>query len=64
LPPRSVTRTGAARLRDLARYLSGIRRRLDQLPHAINADRERMARVHAVQAAYHDLVRALAAFGG
>ena len=59
LPSRFVTRTGVAQLSDLARYLTAIQRRLDQLPQAINADRERMARVHAVQIAYRDLVGAL-----
>jgi ATP-dependent helicase HrpA len=59
LQPRFVTRTGAARLTDLVRYLTAIRRRLDQLPHAINADHQRMAQVHAVQDAYDDLTRAL-----
>jgi ATP-dependent helicase HrpA len=59
LPPRFVTRTGAARLTDLVRYLTAIRRRLDQLPHAINADHQRMAQVHAVQDAYDDLIQAL-----
>ena len=59
LPPRFVTRTGAMRLTDLVRYLTAIRRRLDQLPHAINADHQRMAQVHAVQDAYDDLIRAL-----
>jgi ATP-dependent helicase HrpA len=59
LPTRFVTRTGAAQLSDLARYLTAIQRRLAQLPQAINADRERMARVHAVQNAYQNLVGAL-----
>ncbi len=59
LPSRFVTRTGAAHLLDLTRYLTAIQRRLDQLPRAINADRERMARVHAVQNAYQNLVGAL-----
>ena len=59
LPSRFVTRTGAAQLSDLARYLTAIQRRLDQLPRAMNADRERMARVHAVQNAYQNLVGAL-----
>ena len=45
LPPRLSPRTGAARLTDLVRYLTAIRRRLDQLPHAINADHQRMAQV-------------------
>ena len=34
LPSRFVTRTGAAQLSDLARYLTAIQRRLDQLPQA------------------------------
>jgi ATP-dependent helicase HrpA len=59
LPSRFVTRTGAAQLSDLARYLTAIQRRLAQLPQAGNADRERMARVHAVQDSYQKLVEAL-----
>src|SRR5690606_3381842 len=49
-----------ARLGDLARYLTAIGRRLERLPHAPAADRERMERVAAVQAEYDDLRRALA----
>ncbi len=60
LPPGFVTATGRARLPDLTRYLTAIRRRLDRLPHSPQADRERMARVHAVQDAYDELVRTLA----
>jgi ATP-dependent helicase HrpA len=59
LPPRFATVTGAARLTDLVRYLTAIQRRLEKLPHAVNADHERMARVHAVQDAYDTLVREL-----
>lgn len=59
LPERFVTATGAAHLADLTRYLTAIGRRLERLPHAVGADRERMARVHAVQDAYDDLVAAL-----
>jgi ATP-dependent helicase HrpA len=59
LPDGFVTATGPAHLADLNRYLLGIRRRLDGLPHAVQADRERMQRVHAVQDAYDELVRAL-----
>jgi ATP-dependent RNA helicase HrpA len=59
LPPKFVTATGRAHLDDLARYLTAISRRLDRLPHAIQADRERMLRVQAVQDAYDELVRAL-----
>jgi len=54
-----VTATGAAHLADLARYLTAIGRRLDRLPHAPAADRDRMLRVHAVQDAYDELVQAL-----
>ncbi|MCZ8381487.1 ATP-dependent RNA helicase HrpA [Mycobacterium sp. CPCC 205372] len=60
LPRGFVAATGAAHLSDLTRYLTAIGRRLERLPHALNADRERMARVHAVQQAYDEVVRALA----
>ncbi|WP_156746198.1 DUF3418 domain-containing protein, partial [Mycobacterium sp. 1423905.2] len=43
------------------RYLTAIRRRLDRLPFAPEADRERMQRVHAVQDAYQRLLHALSA---
>ena len=59
LPPQFVTATGAAHLADLTRYLTAIARRLDRLPHGVAADRERMARVAAVTAAYRELVAAL-----
>jgi ATP-dependent helicase HrpA len=59
LPPGFVTATGAARLVDLTRYLTAILRRLERLPHGVEADRDRMSRVHAVQAAYDELVGAL-----
>jgi ATP-dependent helicase HrpA len=59
LPTGFVTATGAARLADLTRYLTAIARRLDRLPHAVKADRERMQLVHAVQEAYDQLVQAL-----
>ncbi len=59
LPPGFVTTTGHTQLADLTRYLTAIRRRLDRLPHSPQADRDRMARVHAVQDAYDELVRAL-----
>jgi ATP-dependent helicase HrpA len=59
LPPRFVTGTGGARLSDLTRYLTAVRRRLEQLPQAVTADRDRMARVHAVQDAYGELVQKL-----
>ncbi|KAA0105635.1 ATP-dependent RNA helicase HrpA [Mycolicibacterium sp. P1-5] len=54
-----VTGAGAARLTDLTRYLTAIGRRLDRLSQAPQADRERMQRVHAVEAAYSELRQAL-----
>ncbi len=54
-----VAATGAAHLNDLARYLTAISRRLERLPQAPAADRERMERVHTVRDAYDELVRAL-----
>lgn len=59
LPAGFVTSTGRAHLADLARYLTAIHRRLERLPHGIDADRQRMARVHAVEDAYEQLVSAL-----
>jgi ATP-dependent helicase HrpA len=59
MPKGFVTATGAARLVDLARYLTAINRRLERLPHAVGADRERMQRVHEVQEALDNLVGAL-----
>ncbi len=59
LPPGFVTATGYAHLAELTRYLRAIGRRLDRLPYAPQADRERMARVHAVQDAYDELLAAL-----
>jgi ATP-dependent helicase HrpA len=59
LPPGFVTATGRAHLPDLTRYLTAIRRRLERLPYGIDADRERMQRVHAVQRAYDELAQSL-----
>jgi ATP-dependent helicase HrpA len=59
LPPGFVTATGRAHLADVARYLMAVHRRLERLPHTVQADRERMMRVHAVQDAYQELVRSL-----
>ncbi|MET0452479.1 MAG: ATP-dependent RNA helicase HrpA [Mycobacterium sp.] len=59
LPEGFVTATGATHLMDLARYVTAIARRLDRLPQGINADRERMLRVHALRDEYDDLVSAL-----
>ncbi len=57
--PGFVAAAGAAHLADLARYLTAISRRLERLPHALGADRERMERVAAVQEAYDELRAAL-----
>ena len=54
-----VAAAGSARMGDLARYLTAISRRLERLPHAVAADRERMARIGAVQDAYDELLRAI-----
>ncbi|OBK71890.1 ATP-dependent RNA helicase HrpA [Mycobacterium sp. 1274761.0] len=59
LAPGFVTTTGRARLADLVRYLTAIRRRLERLPHGVEADRQRMRQVHAVEDAYDDVVQAL-----
>ncbi|ORA12129.1 ATP-dependent RNA helicase HrpA [Mycobacterium arosiense] len=59
LPAGFVTTTGAAHLADLTRYLLAIRRRIEGLPRAVQADRERMQRVQAVQDAYAELLREL-----
>ena len=59
MPPGFVCVTGRARLADLTRYLTAIRRRLERLPHAIGADQERLQRVQAVQDAHDELVHAL-----
>ncbi|MET0476075.1 MAG: ATP-dependent RNA helicase HrpA, partial [Mycobacterium sp.] len=61
LPKGFVAVTGATNLLDLARYLTAISRRLDRLPQGINADRERMLRVHALQDALDDVVGSLSA---
>jgi ATP-dependent helicase HrpA len=59
LPHGFVAATGATHLGDLTRYLTAIGRRIERLPQGVNADRERMARVHAVQDAYEELQQAL-----
>jgi ATP-dependent helicase HrpA len=59
LPPGFVTSTGASRLGDLTRYLNAVARRLERLSQGVNADRDRMATIHAVQAAYDELRQAL-----
>ncbi|MHA7652524.1 ATP-dependent RNA helicase HrpA [Mycobacterium sp. ML4] len=59
LPPGFVAAHGLAHLNSLARYLTAARRRLDKLPQTIQADRDRMRRVHGVQNAFDELVHAL-----
>jgi ATP-dependent helicase HrpA len=59
LPKGFVCATGAAHLANLTRYLTAIGRRLERLPHALGADRERMERVHAVREAYEELRQSL-----
>ena len=59
VPPGFVAAAGVSRLNDLTRYLTAVSRRLDRLPHAVGADRERMDRVAAVQDAYDELLLAL-----
>ena len=58
-PKGFVAAAGAGRLGDLARYLTAVSRRLERLPHAVAADRERMARVGAVGDAYDELLQAI-----
>lgn len=59
LPAGFVRATGAAHLADLTRYLIAIGRRLERLPQGLNADRERMARIREVRAAYDHLRQSL-----
>jgi len=59
LAPGFVTATGATHLADLTRYLTAVGRRLERLPQGVNADRDRMVRVQAVQDAYDELRQAL-----
>ena len=59
LPAGFVTATSAPHLGDLTRYLTAVGRRLERLAQGVNADSERMARVHAVQDAYNELREAL-----
>jgi ATP-dependent helicase HrpA len=50
--PGFVTATGVARLPDVVRYLRAAERRLERLPHAVAADRDRMGTVHELEAAH------------
>lgn len=61
LPTGFVTATGVGGLTDLTRYLTAVGRRLDRLPHGLQADRERLQRVRAVQDAYAELLATLPA---
>jgi ATP-dependent helicase HrpA len=61
LPTGFVTAAGRGHLPDLVRYVTAIGRRLDRLPREVEIDRARMQRVHTVQQAYDELVRALPA---
>ncbi len=57
--PGFVTATGLARLRDLGRYLEGVRLRLDKLGDRPDRDRDLMARVRGLEREYADLVQSL-----
>ncbi len=54
-----VRAAGAARMRDLARYVNAIGRRLDRLPRDVELDLALMQRVHTVEQAYEALRAAL-----
>jgi ATP-dependent helicase HrpA len=54
--PGFVAATGAARLPDVTRYLRAAARRLQTLPRDPARDRDWMARVHEVRAAYDELL--------
>ncbi len=56
LHPGFVAGTGRAQLRELPRYLRGMRHRLDKLPGNVARDDMAMQRVHAVQAEYEQLL--------
>ncbi len=50
--PGFVAATGAERLPELVRYLRGAVRRLDRLPDAVAADRDRMTVIHVLEREY------------
>ncbi|MDT0345052.1 ATP-dependent RNA helicase HrpA [Streptomyces litchfieldiae] len=50
--PGFVTAHGARRLPDLLRYLTAADRRLQQLPHQVEKDRARMAKIHEMRDEY------------
>jgi ATP-dependent helicase HrpA len=47
-----IEATGAARLPDVVRYLRGAERRMERLPDTLAVDRDRMAGVRELEAAY------------
>ncbi|MGX1805882.1 ATP-dependent RNA helicase HrpA [Nocardia sp. NPDC055321] len=57
--PGFVSEWGSARLRELPRYLEGARLRLEALPAAANRDRQGMAELDRVHAAYDRLLELL-----
>ncbi|MFI6866853.1 ATP-dependent RNA helicase HrpA [Nocardia sp. NPDC050406] len=57
--PGFVSEWGSARLRELPRYLEAARIRLEALPAAANRDRQAMAELDRVHAAYDRLLAAL-----
>ncbi|HEX4364229.1 MAG TPA: ATP-dependent RNA helicase HrpA [Solirubrobacteraceae bacterium] len=50
--PGFIAATGADRLPDVVRYLRGAVRRLDRLPHAVAADRDRMSAIAELEREY------------
>ncbi len=54
LYPGFVTAIGRGRLRDLARYLQAIAKRLERLPREAELDAARMDRVHRVEQVYNE----------
>jgi ATP-dependent helicase HrpA len=57
--PGFVAAAGLSRLRDLARYLEGVRVRLDKVGDRPDRDRGLMARVRDLERAYAEAVQAL-----
>jgi ATP-dependent helicase HrpA len=61
--PGFIRAAGASRLRDVARYLQGIVRRLEKMPEDTQRDAERMAAVHRSQDAWRQARAELTAAG-
>jgi ATP-dependent helicase HrpA len=59
LPPGFVAAAGAGRLRDLARYVQAVGRRMERLPRDVALDSALMLRVEQVRRAYETLRAAL-----